>query len=199
MNRRTLLTSSFMLLATPSLTAAQTPVASPTEIGPEDSPVDPIARELTDTMLDIRPLDLLEALETSDVTNQHLLDSAGDAEVSARPWADYGDTDLHHSLGGVALTLDDRSLHDVENESLGGFIVFESAEIAYAEFVRRMAPIDSGMSTVAGGVNIWLVESDDIQIGVTRIGFVMIMAILNHNGDVMTGMIEHLNEVAATV
>lgn len=202
MNRRTMLVSSFAALALPASAIAQTPSATPMPRRPEDDPVDSTTRDLTDALLDIRPLALLEALEVAEVTNPILAESAGERPIASRPWADYGDTDLHHSLGGVALTLNDLSLHDTEAEMLGAYIVYESAEIAYQELLRKLGPLaDTPEITMSSaGVNVWVISSDDVWLGITRVGYIQMMGLMKEPGDpIMSGMIEHLAEVAASV
>lgn len=202
MHRRRLIATGIALSASATMlsrASAQTPVGTP-EI--TDEAVDMTTRDLVSAMYDLHPTDLLTALESADVTTDQLLAVTDGQPLTSRPWADYSDTDLYNSLGGVALTLDERSLHDPNAEMLGAYIVYESPDIAYQELVRKLADMgdlmnNPSMTQSTSGVNVWILESDGLQIGTTRIGYVHVMGLLGRPDDVMGGMINHLAEVAA--
>lgn len=139
-------------------------------------------------------------LETAEVTNPVLIEASGSDALIAVPWADYGDTDLYSSLGGVIISAgNDSYLHSSEMIMVGGYIVYESAEIAYHEFTRKIGDAYENPSSTSaiGGTNIWLLEVDDFRIGTWRIGNVMMIALVTeHQGTIIEGIIGHLEDVA---
>ncbi len=202
MNRRHLIQASTTVGLTPimrhtSALDVASPAASP-EVSPaDDDVVDTRARQLVDQLDRIPPLTLLEALETARITDPLLKEAAPEAEP--RPWNDPSDTDLDHALGGVLIVANDEPINSPDLDSLGAFIVFESAGIAYHELMRRMEHIDSGMSTSVAGIKMWVVQADDMQLGMTRLGNVLVIATMSGPGNVPEGMIMHLDAVARSL
>lgn len=201
MNRRALFqgfgASATALMLFPSARAAQTPAASPAHQSPEDEPVDTRARELVARLHDLRPLAVLEALEMAPVSEPILLDAAEGAAPSPLAWNDPGDTDLENALGGVLIVTNDAPLNSPDLETLGGYIVFESAEIAYDQFARQFEGAEASMmSTSVAGTKAWIVQSDDMQLAVLRLGYVLMMAKMSDApGNVAEGIIMHLDAV----
>ena len=138
------------------------------------------------------------------MTNAILLEAGGDATVAV-PRTDFGDTDLYNSLGGVGLISGERSLCDPDTEMVGAYIVYESAEIAYHEVVRKLGDVyeNPSMTTSAAGTNFFVLESDELQIAVGSVGYVTMMGLIEvgnqPGGDVMVGMMHHLADVAESL
>ena len=202
MNRRTFATTALAAGLLPG-TAMMKQEATP-QTQPPRSPdaVDMRTRDLTETLAPISPTTLLEALESADVTNDVLIEANGGDAPTSVPWADYGDTDLYSSLGGVGLTSGGTDLSDPDTGMIGAYIVYESAEIAYHEFVRKIGDIyENPTSTMSvAGTNVWIVESGEMQIGTWRIGNVMMMAIFtDRQGGTVEGIIGHLTDVATSL
>lgn len=184
--------------------AAQTPVASPEHLQPEDEPLDTRARELIDRLGQLRPLAVLEALETAEVTDPILLDAAGSATPTPKIWNDMGDTDLRHSLGGVLVVTNDETLNSPELAALGAYIVYESAEIAFADLQTMLEELDSGFSTTTAGTMVWLTDVEDMQLGVMRLGNVLVSAMTSIGTadmylNVPEGMVMHLDAVTRSL
>lgn len=202
MNRRTFATTALaagLLPGTAMMNQQATPQVQP--LNALDA-VDARTRDLTATLAAISPTALLEALESADVTNEVLIEANGGDAPTSVPWADYGDTDLYSSLGGVGLTSGGMDLSDPDTGMLGAYIVYESAEISYHEFVRKIGDIyESPMSRMSvAGTNVWIVESGEMQIGTWRIGNVMMMAMLSgQQGSLVEGIIGHLDDVATSL
>lgn len=200
MNRRKFATTALASALLPISASTQQQVATPQSH--PDSTIDPRTRDLTATLSEISPAALLHALETADVTNTTLIDANGGDAPVAIPWADYGDTDLYSSLGGVGLTSGGTDLNNPDTEILGAYIVYETAEIAYHEFIRKIGDLyDNPSSTMSvAGTNVWIVESDDFQIGTWRIANVMMTALLSdHDGTIVDGIVGHLEDVAGSL
>lgn len=203
MNRRTFASTALAVSLLPATAAMKQQDATPeTQRAPDIDEVDIRTRNLTDALKSISPAALLEALESAEVNNTDLIEANGGEVPTSVPWADYGDTDLYSSLGGVGLTTGGMNLSDPDTEMIGGYIVYESADIAYHEFTRKIADIyENPSNTMAvAGTNVWLVESDDFRIGTWRIGNVMMMAMLHdQQAGVVEGLIGHLNDVATNL
>lgn len=203
MNRRQLIQSSAIvsaatLLPTTRLLAAQTPEASPQY--PEDGPVDIRSRELVDRLATIRPLALLEALESAQVSDPALNAGGNGAPVTARPWNDPSDTDLDHALGGVLIVASDDPINSPDLAMLGAYIVYESAEIAFHILTGMLAEIgDQGSMTIAG-TKAWKLTSEAVSLSVMRFGYVIVIA---GEPEAATnrpeGMVNHLIEVSESM
>lgn len=205
MNRRVLLSSAATAAIVPTSLLARQSVATP-----EASPIEPeieqdtTNRDLVRTLSQISPVTFLEALEKAPVTNEILL-AIGGEETTSVPWTDFGDTDLYNSLGGVGLISGEGSLSDPDTSMIGAYIVYESAEIAYHEVARKLGDVydNPSMTTSAAGTNFYVIESDELQIAVGRVGYVMMMGLMEAGnepgGEVMVGMMRHLAEVAETL
>lgn len=175
MHRRHLLQGSALFAASLSLAlpinivlARQTPKASPAAPrGDADQPVDPQARELVARLAGLSPLAVLEALETSAVTEPVLTDTGG-APAMTRPWNDPLDTDLEHALGGVLIVASDDPLNSPELVTLGAYIVFESPEIAFTILSRQLAEMENSASMSVAGTKAWLAASDGTQLAIMR-------------------------------
>lgn len=178
--------------------APASPIAQPPY---DEPPLDTRARELVARLHDLSPLVVLEALETADVSEPILLDVAGDDIPIALPWYDMSDMDLEHALGGVVIAANGASLSSQDLAMLGNYIVLESAEIAYDKLMRQMEELQASMlSTTAAGTMVWIIDEEDMQIGVMRLGNVLVSAITNVLTDDMyvnvpEGMIMHLDTV----
>lgn len=207
MDRRVFLsTATFTALVPASLLAHKsdaTPSASPTEHDIEREQ-DTTHRDLVRTLEQISPVTLLEALETAVVTDETLLVIGGEDTTSV-PWIDFGDTDLYSSLGGVGITTGSDALSDPDTQMVGGYIVYESAKIAYHELIRKLGDLydNPSMTMSTAGTNFFVLESDDFQIGVGRVGYVLLLGMIDITnqigGEVMEGLVHHLAEVADTV
>ena len=203
MNRRSFAATAVIASFLPVTASMKQSNATP-EVRPphEADAVDTRTRDLTEALASISPTSLLEALESAEVTNATLVEANGGEAPTSVPWADYGDTDLYSSLGGVGLTTGGSNLSDPETEMLGAYIVYETAEIAYHEFTRKIGDIYENPSNTMSiaGTNVWIVESDEFQIGTWRIGNVMMMAMISdQEGAIVEGIIGHLNDVAMSV
>jgi hypothetical protein len=142
-------------------------------------------------------VELVRALQTTPVDNSAL----GDTQVV--PWVDFGDTDLYNSLGGAVILADDTDMHDPDAQMHGGYIVYESAEIAYLEFIRKLGSaydIPSTTMSIAG-TTVWELGNDTMRIGVARIGYVMLLANMfgSASGNAIEAIVDHLMRVAARV
>lgn len=203
MNRRTFTLSVFGTSLLPKAISASQPQATPdAERAHPDQSIDPRTRDLTRVLQSISPVSLIESLERAQVNSETLIAAAGAVEPVSTPWADYSDTDLLSSLGGVILASGDTSLYDPDAQTLGGYIVYESAEIAYHEFTRKLGNTydNPSITSAVAGTNVWMIESDNLQIGTWRIGYVMMMAMISEmQYSVVDGIIEHLAEVADSV
>lgn len=161
-------------------------------------------RNLVRTLSQISPVTLLEALEAAPVADKTLL-AIGGEDTRSVPWADFGDMDLYNSLGGVGLTTGGTELSDPETRMVGGYIVYESAEIAYHELIRRLGDVydNPSMTTSAAGTNFFVLESDELQIAVGRVGYVILLGMIDLanqlGGEVMVGMMHHLEGVAESL
>jgi hypothetical protein len=184
MNRRNLVLATLAAGSMPVLAAAQTPFASPTH--DESTPADTRALDL---------VELVRALQSMPVDN----DTLGDAR--AVPWTDFGDTDLYSSLGGAVIVAGNGDIHDTDTVMHGAYIVYESAEIAYQEFVRKLGSAYDIPSTTMSmaGTTVWELGNDTMRTGVTRISYVMLLANLfdTASGAAMDVIIDHLVLVAA--
>ena len=201
MNRRQLVRTSAIvsaatLLPTSRLLASQTPKVSPQS--PEDGPVDTRSRELVDHLATIRPLALLEALETANVSDPALNAGGNGDPVSARPWNDPADTDLDHSLGGVLIVASDDPINSPDLVMLGAYIVYESAEIAFQVLTGMLEEIgDQGSMTIAG-TKAWRLTSDALSLSIMRFGYVIVIAgEPDAPANLPEGMVDHLIEVAS--
>lgn len=193
MNRRHLVLATLAAGSTPLLAAAQTPLASPTH--DESTPSDTRALDLVELLQAISPVELVRALQTTPVDNSAL----GDTHVV--PWTDFGDTDLYNSLGGAVVLGDDSEMNDPDATMHGGYIVYESPEIAYLEFVRKLGSaydIPSTTMSIAG-TTVWELGNDTMRIGVARIGYVMLLANIfgSASANVIDAIVDHLILVAA--
>lgn len=189
MNRRSFLGATISSIAVAQTTFAQTPVASP-----EPGAVDLRAREIVAMLEHVSPVALLEALETSPV-------SGPSEALAAIPWQDFGDTDLYNSLGGVIISHQGADLNNGETEIYGGYIVYESAEIAYHELIHKLGDAHDApsMTTTMGGTNHWVLESNDVQISVGRIGCVILLGLFNAEQNETIDLVGHLHMVAASL
>jgi hypothetical protein len=115
----------------------------------------------------------------------------------ARSWHDPSNTDPEHALCGVMITTTDELVNSPELAALGGYIVFESAEIAYDQLIRQMDGLQASMmSTSVAGAKVWIINEEDVQLGVMRLANVFIMAYIpNHSVEVMEGIAMHLDTV----
>lgn len=206
MNRRRFLQASAVSAMTvfPGHTAharfAQTPVASPEFTSPEEGPLDSRARDLIDRLQGTSALAVLEVLGTAEVIEPLLLDTAGGEAPTARPWHDTSDTDLEHALGGVLIVTNDEGTNSPELGMLGGYIVFESAHIAYDQLMHQMEGLEMSMrSTSAAGAKVWIIDESDMQLGVMRLGNVFIMGDLTKGHQVMEGLVMHLDAVTREI
>ncbi len=201
MHRRTFLTLAAIgtggVLASPALpTTAHQATPDPVPADFADSPPDTRARELISLLATIDPLTLLEALETAAVNEPLLIDpDAPDVSVTAVPWSDPGDTDLEHALGGVMLTTDNHGINNPDTVFIGGYIVFESAEIAYDQLNRDLGDDPNYPSTTAAGTKVWLV--DDAGLGVMRLANVIAIATAGQRWS--EGVVLHLDTVARSL
>lgn len=203
MNRRSFAAAALAAGFLPATAAMKQGDATPQVQPPrETETVDTRTRDLTTLLASISPASLLEALEGEDVTNEALVETNGGDAPTAVPWADYGDTDLYSSLGGVGLTTGGTNLSDAETTMLGAYIIYETADIAYHEFTRKIGDVyETPSNTLSvAGTNVWIVESGDFSIGTWRIGNVMMMAMLSgQQGLTIEGIIGHLNDVALSL
>lgn len=203
MNRRAFAITALSTALTPVVASAHLSEATPEgENARENDSVDSRTRDLTRILQSVSPVALLESLEKSPVTNEQLIQAGAGSDPVSIPWADYGDTDLYSSLGGVIIAAGDTYLHDPDTEMLGGYIVYESADIAYHEFTRKLGDWynNPSMTSAVAGTNVWVMESDEISIGTWRIGNVMMMALLgDFEGDIVEGIIGHLGDVATAL
>lgn len=198
MNRRSLIATGLAATLVPVAGRAQSPEATP--MLPEQAQ-DTRARDLIDLLQWVRSVTFLQALETTPITNARLVEGAANAPRPL-PWTDFGDTDLANSLGGVLIVTNDAAVNDPDLAMLGGYIVYESAEIAYHELMRRFGDeIDMIGTQVAAGTNLMVLESEDSTINVGRIGYVLLLALSGGMGEgaSIEGMVEHLAEVAGGV
>lgn len=198
MNRRSLIATGFAATLVPVAARAQTPEATP--MLPEQTP-DTRARDLTDLLQWVRPVQLLAALETTPITNAKLVDGAAGAPRPL-PWADYGDTDLANSLGGVLMVTNDAAVNDPDLAMIGAYIVYESAEIAYHELMRRFGDQTDLVGTMsAAGTNFMVLDSEGTSVNVGRIGYVLVIGMSGEMGagSSVEGMVEHLIEVASGI
>lgn len=206
MHRRRLLqaasASAFLIAGTTRMTmAAQTPVASPVLMPPEHEPLDPRGRQLIARLHELSPLAVLEALETAEVVEPILLDAAGDDAPTALPWHDTSDTDLEHALGGVVVATNAESINSPHLTMLGGYIVYESAEIAYHQLMTRMEELEASMtSTSAAGAKVWIIDEEDYSIGLMRLANVFVIAdVSGFRGDIAEGLVMHLDTVTREI
>ncbi len=195
MNRRHFALATLAAGTMPLLATAQTPFASPTH--DESAPADTRALDLVALLDTISPVELVRALQTLPVD----IDILDDATIV--PWTDFGDSDLYSSLGGAVIVDGDGELHDPEKTMQGAYIVYESADIAYQEFVRKLGSaydIPSTTMSIAG-TTVWELGNDTLRIGVTRIGYVMLLANAfdTASGATMDAIIDHLMLVASHV
>lgn len=193
MNRRHLVLATLAAGSIPLLAAAQTPLASPSQ--DESNASDTRALDLVELLQTISPVELVRALQTSPLDTRVL----GDVQVV--PWVDFGDTDLYNSLGGAVILAYGTEIQDPDAQMHGGYIVYESAEIAYLELVRKLgSAYDIPSTTVSiAGTTMWEVGSDTMRIGVARIGYVMLLANMfdTARGSVIDAVVDHLMLVAA--
>lgn len=203
MNRRsfaaTALAASFLPGTAMMKQSNATPEGQPPHV---TDTVDTRTRDLTTLLASISPTALLETLEAVEVTNEALIEANGGEAPTAVPWADHGDTDLYSSLGGVGLTTGGTNLSAPETEMLGAYIVYETADIAYHEFTRKIGDIYENPSNTmtTAGTTIWIVESSGFSIGTWRIGNVMMMAMFSdRQGVTVDGIIGHLSDVAMSL
>jgi|GEM_PF-3697476 len=201
MNRRQLVRTSAIisaatLIPATRLFAAQTPEASPQY--PEDGPVDTRSRELVDRLTTIRPLALLEALETASVSDPALNAGGNGEPVTSRPWNDPADTDLDHALGGVLIVASDDPINSPDLVMLGAYIVYESADIAFQVLTGMLEEIgDQGSMTIAG-TKAWRLTSDALSLSIMRFGYVIVIAgEPDVPANLPEGMVDHLIEVAS--
>lgn len=194
MNRRQFATVSAASIAFSAQAFAQTPPATPEM----DTP-DLRAREIVGLLEGLNPLTLLEALETANVSDPDLV--SGGVGLAPIPWQDFGDTDLYNSLGGVIIGEDGITLGSPDLQMVGGYIVYESAEVAYHELSRKLGDLydNPSMTTNAGGTNHWIIESDELQISVGRVGYVLILGLISLHPEATTGLIGHLHNVAESL
>lgn len=199
MNRRSFSVGITTLASVPAAAHMQdleaTPQASPDH---EQDRVDLRTRKLIEVLAEVSPSELLEALESAEVTESSLVEMNDGKNPTAVPWADYGDTDLYSSLGGVGITTGGTNLSSVDTEMIGAYIVYESAEIAYHELLRKLEQMGDlynqpSHTMQVAGTNAWIVDVEDMQIAVARIGYVIPLAL----GSIpMEGVISHLDVVA---
>lgn len=193
MNRRELLLAALIAGSTPILAAAQTPVASPAQ--DNLSSVDSRARDLAGLLQTISPAELVHALQTTPAAGELF----GEAEVT--PWVDFGDTDLHSSLGGAVILTGEGDMNDPASTMLGAYIVYESAEIAYHEFVRKLGSAYDIPSTTLSiaGTTVWELGTENLTIGAARIGYVMLLTNMSQPAApaAMEALVDHLTFVAA--
>lgn len=177
------------------LAAAQTPFASPTH--DESTAADSRTLDLLGLLNTISPVELVRALQTTPVD----IDDLEDGRIV--PWVDFGDTDLYSSLGGAVILGGDTETNDPEAVMVGGYIVYESSEIAYQEFIRKLGPAyDIPSTTVSiAGTTVWELGNDTMRTAVARIGYVMLLANTfdTAQGTAMDAVIDHLMYVAARV
>lgn len=205
MDRRSLLQST--VLAATAITiprggmAMQSSDATPRSHSPEDRPVDTRARDLVARLHGLSPLDVLEALETAEVADQALTEAAADAPVTALPWNDPLDTDLENALGGVLIIAGDDPVNSPDLVMLGAYIVFESVEIAYDQFMRQIKGLEqSGTSISVAGTKVWILDDQERQTAVTRLAYVWIMAdVTGMQGNVAEGVVKHLDAVTRAI
>ena len=205
MNRRHLVPSAFLtgiaamlpLASVVTTRAQQSPEASPQAFPDDaDQPVDPRARQLVARLSQLSPLAVLEALEQGDVTEPGLTSAGGGVSVTARPWNDPLDTDLEHALGGVLIVASDHPVHSPDLVTLGAFIVFESAVIAYDHFTGQLDASENVASMTVGGTKAWIAESDGMQLALIRLGYVLLIARESlSSGGVAKGLVIHLDEL----
>lgn len=177
--------------------ARQGPEASPYAPHEDvDQPVDPQARELVARLAGLSPLEVLEALETGEITEPVLTDTGG-APATARPWNDPLDTDLEHALGGVLIVTSDDPLNSPELATIGAYIVFESPEIAFTILSRQLAEKEDAGSTSVAGTKAWLATSDGTQLAIMRLGYVLVIATTEPG--VAEGLVEHLAALMASI
>lgn len=196
MNRRLFVGAGVSSIAIASRTFAQTPSANPVTEGN-----DLRAREIVGMLESVSPLDLLEALETAAVLDPDLTEAANGTVPTPMPWQDFGDNDLNNSLGGVFITKDGADLSSPDAELIGGYIIYESAEIAYHEVIRKLGSVydESTNTRSVGGTNHWMIGSDDLEISVGRIGYVMLMGLYSEYPGSTAGLIGHLHNVAESL
>ncbi|MCA9832315.1 MAG: hypothetical protein KC435_00035 [Thermomicrobiales bacterium] len=190
MNRRTLITASAVIPFLPNVLAAQgTPETTPAS----GDVIDKRARRIVSAMKRKLPADILTLLETTAVSNDLLVAAAAPDVPTPVAWADMGDTDLFSSLGGVVISKGDGVING-DLEMLGGYIVYESVDIAYAELVRKLGDLydQPQMTTAVGGTNFWVLGEEGFSISVGRIGYVII---LGYADGTTEGLIDHLADV----
>lgn len=189
MNRRLFVGASVASLAVVNSTFAQTPVVST-----DPEAVDLRAREIVTMLENVSPVTLLEALETSPVTGS-------EPTLASIPWQDFGDTDLYNSLGGVIISQEGADLNSGESEIYGGYIVYESAEIAYHELIHKLGDVydTPDMTQTLGGTNHWVLETDGMQVSVGRIGYVILIGMFSTESAPPVDLVGHLHSVAATI
>lgn len=201
MNRRSLLkgtgAAAAMLALHRSAHAAQYSIAPPVSHAPEDQPVDKRARELVSRLHDLSPLAVLDALESGEVREPFLHAAAHGASPHALPWNDPLDTDLEHALVGVLIATNEEPRNSPDLQTLGGYIVFESPEIAYDQFVRHFNGAESSMMSMSvAGTKAWILLGDGMQLAVMRLGYVLIMAETSDMyGNTAEGIIMHLDTI----
>lgn len=196
MNRRRLIQSaSASSLLLPGASTAYANAAPPTPMAsPQENLLDPRARNLIHKLQQLRPLQVLEALEASTVTEQSLVDAAGGQNVNVLPWSDMADTDLMESMGGALIRVGDTDIHSPDAVTLGGYIVFESAEIAYADLHSGISSLNNGSASYGGAV--FFISDEGIAVG--RLGYVQVIAQAGPNQPARTldGVFDHLESVA---
>ncbi len=182
--------------AAPGLAQQATPAMSSSE--DVDGTADHHARELIDRLAAISPLALLEALETSEVTEPALIDFApSGSTVEPAAWSDPSDTDLEHALGGVLLATDNQGINNPDSVFIGGYIVFETPGIAYDQLMRSLGDDPNYPSMTAAGTKVWLIEDLDGDVGVMRLGNVIAIAT---DGQLWSrGVMLHLDTVARSL
>jgi hypothetical protein len=181
--------------------ARQNPGATPEPGFPlEDQPVDTRARELVNRLHGLAPLAVLEALETAEVTGEDLKSEGAGATVKPKPWNDPGDTDLEHALGGVLIVASDNPVNSPDLNMLGAYIVFESAEIAFAVLMRELEETGDHGSTIVAGTKAWMASTDDRSLAIMRFSYVVAITRVPPDAPgVIEGMIDHLDAVTAGI
>lgn len=194
MNRRQMLAAGALLpLATKASATAQQ--ATPTTGQPDTETID--ARLVSSLVQQVTPYDLLMALESSPVETSVLIEANNGTTPAALPWSDFSDTDLINSLGGVIIVQDPED----EDSIVGGYIVYDSPEIAYLELVRKLGSNydDPSATRPVNGTAVWALGSPELPVAVGRVGNVMILGLFSEQSETMSGIIIHLGEVAAKV
>ncbi|MCO5215274.1 MAG: hypothetical protein M9950_03855 [Thermomicrobiales bacterium] len=192
MNRRQLVGAGVSSIAVAAHSRAFAQEATPEpDAPPVNQVIDLRAREIITMMDGVHPVTLLEALESASVTR------ADGTPLISLPWQDFGDTDLYNSLGGVFIASEGANLGSPDAEFYGGYIVYESVEIAYHELQRKLNDMDANWTGtgVEGGTTHWYIDSDDLHIRITRIGYVIIIGL----GASEFSLIDHLLAVTHNV